>query len=214
MRYKNIFLDLDGTVVKSDPGITRGLTYMFNHLGIPVPEESELFKFIGPPVKYVLKEYGIHGEANDKAYALYREYYDKKGIYEMELYEGMAELLEELNKASAAVHMATAKRENQTEIALEHMKVRHYFKHVFCAEADKNILLKKDILKKALDVMGEFPDAPVMIGDRDVDIVGGKENGFDTIGVLFGYGSEKEIKGSRPTHIAADMANLRELLLG
>ena len=52
-----------------------------------------------------------------------------------------------------------------------------------------------------------------MIGDRKLDIQGGKMFNLDTIGVLYGYGSEKEITENQPTHIVKNVEELTELLL-
>ena len=52
-----------------------------------------------------------------------------------------------------------------------------------------------------------------MIGDRKFDIQGGKMFNLDTIGVLYGYGSEKEITENQPTHIVKNVEELTELLL-
>ncbi|MHB1907723.1 MAG: HAD hydrolase-like protein [Nitrososphaerales archaeon] len=41
----------------------------------------------------------------------------------------------------------------------------------------------------------------VMIGDQKYDITGAMEAGIDSVGVLYGYGSEAEITGSKPTFI-------------
>jgi phosphoglycolate phosphatase len=213
MRFKNIFLDLDGTISQSGTGIIRALNFMFNALSMEIPDEKELMLFIGPPVKYVLKEFGIVGETGEKAYAAFREYYEKTGIFEMDLYEGMEDMLVALKISGATVHVATGKREEMAEIALNHLKVRPYFKQIFGAEPQNNIYIKKDILKKAVETMGHLPEKSVMVGDRAIDIVGGRENGFATIGVLYGYGSEEEINASRPDFIVRDVAELKALLL-
>lgn len=213
MKYKNIFFDFDGTISRSGTGIIHSLQYMFNEMGIKAPEEKELYRFIGPPVRYLLKEYGIEGEENDRAYAVFREYYAKKGIYEMELYDGIKELLQCLSKAGAILHIATGKRGPQAQIALEYLNVGHYFKHVFGAEIEYNIIEKTDIIKKAIQTIGVFPEDPIMVGDRGMDVTGGRENGFATIGVLYGYGDEKEIRVSRPDHIAKNVAQLKQILL-
>ena len=53
----------------------------------------------------------------------------------------------------------------------------------------------------------------VMVGDRRFDIEGAAAAGIDSIGVLYGYGSREELEAARPTRIAADVPELRRLLL-
>ena len=53
----------------------------------------------------------------------------------------------------------------------------------------------------------------VMIGDKKPDIVGGRENGIDTIGVLYGYGNLEEIQDSEPIHIAKNPLEIADIIL-
>ncbi len=52
----------------------------------------------------------------------------------------------------------------------------------------------------------------VMIGDRKHDIEGAKDNDIDSIGVLFGYGSRKELEQAGANYIAESVEELRTLL--
>ena len=62
-------------------------------------------------------------------------------------------------------------------------------------------------------VLGHFPDIPkeniVMVGDRFHDINGAIENNIDSIGVLYGYGSQKELQQSGATHFMNSIEDLR-----
>ena len=49
--YKYIFFDLDGTLTDSKEGIMNCLRYALDKMGEPVPEESVLLNFIGPPLQ-------------------------------------------------------------------------------------------------------------------------------------------------------------------
>ena len=62
---------------------------------------------------------------------------------------------------------------------------------------------KSDIIHYALNNCN-IADKPlaIMIGDREHDIIGAKDNGLDSIGVLFGYGTYNELKNAEATFIA------------
>ena len=53
-----------------------------------------------------------------------------------------------------------------------------------------------------------------MVGDREHDIIGAKENGMDSIGVLFGYGSRKELEEAGAHFIGESVKELTKLLIG
>jgi len=62
---------------------------------------------------------------------------------------------------------------------------------------------------------GVSPDSAVMIGDRANDVNAAKANGLRAIGVLWGYGSERELIDAgadtlcRTPNELADLLNLR-----
>jgi phosphoglycolate phosphatase len=41
-----------------------------------------------------------------------------------------------------------------------------------------------------------------MVGDREHDVLGAKEVGIASLGVLYGYGDEEELRGAGADHIA------------
>ena len=47
-----------------------------------------------------------------------------------------------------------------------------------------------------------------MVGDRSYDVCGAKENGLDCAGVLYGYGSEAELKDAGADYIIKDIHGL------
>jgi len=52
-----------------------------------------------------------------------------------------------------------------------------------------------------------------MVGDRKHDIIGAKEVGVDSMGVLYRYGSLAVLQGSAPDCIVADVEELKNLFL-
>lgn len=76
MMYQYIFFDLDGTLTDSKEGILNCLRYAFEKLGDPVPPETELIKFIGPPLQDSFMGFcGYSREKAIRAVELFRERY-------------------------------------------------------------------------------------------------------------------------------------------
>ena len=67
---------------------------------------------------------------------------------------------------------------------------------------------KADIIRYALESCGIAKSSAVMIGDRKHDMIGAKENGLDSIGVLYGYGTYDELKNAGATMLAAEPADI------
>ena len=74
---------------------------------------------------------------------------------------------------------------------------------------------KADVVRKAL-ARGGVSDLSraVMVGDRRHDVAGAHEAGLACIGVLYGYGSRAEHEKAGAEYIAADLNELRGILLG
>ncbi len=59
---------------------------------------------------------------------------------------------------------------------------------------------------------GISPEQAWMVGDRMHDVLGARRNGVEAIGVLWGYGSEEELRAAAPRRIVATMAELCEAI--
>ena len=72
---------------------------------------------------------------------------------------------------------------------------------------------KGDVIAYAISLCDDFDkDKSIMIGDREHDILGAKENGLKSIGVLYGYGSEEELKKSGADCIVSTPADILKLI--
>ena len=67
-------------------------------------------------------------------------------------------------------------------------------------------------MKNAIEKGGLTSEGAVMIGDREHDIFGAQENGIDTIGVLYGYGSRDELEKAGAMYIAETVYDIFDLL--
>jgi len=56
-------------------------------------------------------------------------------------------------------------------------------------------------------------DRTVMVGDRKYDILGAKAVGIASIGVLYGFGSRKELEEAGADYIAATVEELYDIII-
>ena len=72
---------------------------------------------------------------------------------------------------------------------------------------------KAQVIERALSICGAQRSEVLMVGDRMHDIIGAKENGVDSAGVLYGYGDREELEGAGADMIFASVDELKAALL-
>lgn len=214
-QYKYLLFDLDGTITDSEIGITRCVEYALNYFGIQVSDLRELSPFIGPPLLDSFKDfYHFTDEQAIIATAKYRERYTDKGIFENELYPGIKELLAEAQQKDKTVILATSKPEIFARRILDYFGLSNYFFFIAGSGLDGSLHTKTDVINHILQSNNITElSSVVMIGDRKHDIIGAKNVGIDSIGVLYGFGDYKELSEAGANYIVEDITALRELLL-
>ena len=213
--FDTILFDLDGTLTDPGEGITNSVAYALRKYGIEVSDRSELYKFIGPPLKdSFMKYYGFDEDKAEEAIAYYREYFRDTGIFENRVYEGVEDMLRGLHANGKRIVLATSKPEEFAIRILEHFGLRKYFTVVAGASMDSSRSKKGDVIAYAISLCESFEKyTAVMVGDREHDIIGAKENGLKSIGVLYGYGDEKELKTAGADYIVSSPIEVLSLIL-
>lgn len=212
--YKTILFDLDGTITDPKEGITRSVQYALQKMNIAQTNLNELIPFIGPPLQVVFKEnYHFNEEQIQQAIHYYRERFKQQGMFENEVYEGMEELLKQLQNNGFQLAVATSKPTEFAEQILQHFHLSQYFDVIVGSHLDGRRIAKGEVIQAVCEFYGPQLGTAIMIGDREHDIIGAVENDMDSIGVLFGYGTEYELKTAGATYIVSTVQSLQRLLL-
>lgn len=212
MIIKNLFFDLDGTVVESSKGIINGFRYTFDKLNFPQLPDDILNTFIGPPLEDTFQVLAKGDSAwAKKATTIYRQYYGDKGMLEAEIYPGMLKTLSQLQKNDYKLYIATSKKEDIAIKMLESLGIDHYFKGIFGSTPQTPT--KTLVLQHALHTTQAATAHSVMIGDREYDIIGGQNNNVaKTIGVLWGFGGKAELENAGSDYIIQHPKEILEIV--
>lgn len=209
-----ILFDLDGTIIDPKIGITESVKYALDYFDIKVNNLSELYKFIGPPLKKsFMNYYGFNEKDAKKAVEKYRERFSKKGIYESVLYDGVIEILEYLKSKKKFICIATSKPLIFTKEILKYFNILKYFDFISASELNGSRSEKTEIIKYIIDENNiNQLEKMIMIGDRCYDIIGAKENNIESIGVLYGYGNIEELEKSNANYIIKNIKDIKKLI--
>lgn len=211
---KYILFDLDGTITDPKIGITKSVQYSLKSFGIHIKNADDLIPFIGPPLRDSYKKfYSFNDEEAENAVAKYRKYFSEKGIFENIPYNGIDILLKKLQTANKTLILATSKPTIYAKKILTHFNLIQYFNFISGSELDGSRSKKSELIKFALDNMNITDyETVVMVGDKEHDIIGAKEMGIDSIGVLYGYGDFSELTNAGATLIAESVESLMQYI--
>lgn len=214
-KYTYLFFDLDGTLTDSQRGITRCVQIALEHFGINVQNTNDLLKFVGPPLRSSFREfYDLTDEQAETAVTIYNRHYNSEGLFENQPYPGIAEMLKQLTDLGCRLNIATSKPAELADKILAHFGLRSYFDNVYGGKPTGICSTKAGVITHALQCESvENPKREaLMIGDRKHDILGAQIAGIDSVGVLWGYGSQTELEQAHTTYMIQAPEELVHLL--
>lgn len=214
--YDPILFDLDGTLTDSAPGITRCVQYALARLGIEEPDLDKLRPFIGPPLTDSFKRcYNFTDEQAARGRDYYRERFASVGLFENAVYPGVEAMLACLRQQGRTLVVATSKPTVYSVQILDHFGLAGYFAAVIGSNLDNTRVAKGEVIAAVLEEIDcRDRSRAVMVGDREHDVAGARENGLPVIAVSYGYGTPAELAAARPDFTVASVAALQELLCG
>lgn len=212
MDRQHLLFDLDGTLTDPMVGITRSVQNALKYYGIEEPELKALCPFIGPPLKEsFVKYYGFSETQAGEAVERFREYFAVTGLYENMEYPGIRDMLAQMKALGKRLYVATSKPELYARQILEHFQMAEYFEFIGGADMEEIRVRKGDVIRYVLQQCRITDlDQVVMIGDREHDIIGAKENGLYSVGVLYGYGSREELEAAGADRIVDTVEKLAQ----
>ena len=192
---------MDGTLTDPKVGITTCARYGLAKVGHPIADDMNIDWIIGPPLKASLAKIlnvAPEDDLAEQALLGYRERFSVTGLFENQVYEGVAQTLQALKNQGFQLFVATAKPTIYAKQILEHFHLAQYFKVIYGSELSGERTNKGDLIAYILQQEQLKPSECMMVGDREYDILGARRNGIETIAVTYGYGSIEELAQAQP----------------
>ncbi len=213
-QYKAVFFDWDGTIADTSPGIFNSVRYAIRAFDIPDRPDEELAYFIGPPLYDGFEHvFGVSPEMANTLTDTYRVYYRERGIYECTLYDGIRDLLFALRTRGVKTAIVSSKPQVFLETLTDYHDLRDCVDVILGPELTNHVSDKTALVRRALEETAVRPEEAAMVGDRKFDMAAAKTVGVTAVGILFGYGEEKELRESGADVICATSEDLTEYFL-
>ncbi len=211
--YDAVFFDFDGTIADTSKGIFASADYAARALGLPLPDEAGHRYFMGPPLTESFDViFGLKGEDGINAVKKYREYYTAGGMFELEFYPGIIELLNELISNGVKTAVTSSKPEMFVSQILEHYGIADRIDHIACPHGDNMPESKYSLITRAIEHFKIDKSRALMLGDRYLDMQGAVQAGIDGCGALWGYGTEEELLNAGARFIARNAGDVSSLV--
>lgn len=211
---KTLFFDLDGTLIDSAVGITRCVAYSLERMGHPGLPDAELRGWIGPALRVSYGQLFDSPADVERAVGLYRERFELEGWREHEIYDGIGDAVEAAHAAGRRLAVVTAKNEPHARKIVTTLPFGHRFEDIIGATPDGRISHKPELIAEALARLDLRAEHCTMIGDRHMDIDGATHHRMRSIGVLWGFGDEDELRTAGADALVRTPQALTALLAG
>ena len=213
-KFTHIIFDLDGTLTDNTQGIINSLKYSLDKMHIDDYPENLLDGFIGPPLQWGFSQlFGLNERDTKLAVEYFREYYGENGWRQNVPYNGVPEMIAELDQLGKKMYIATSKLEKYAVQIMEYFEMDKYILQLKGADYGGNKATKTQIISDLLSARQITPTKDiVMVGDTLFDIEGGKENGLSTVAVGYGFGKKVELRNANPDLFANDVEELFGIL--
>ena len=184
MRFPAVLFDFDGTLIDSRAMILSSFRHatrtvlareipdveLLAHVGGTSIHE-QMRRFDEARVEDLVRVYSDHNEA------LHRE---------LEAFEGVADLLEELSVEGRRLGIVTVKRRKSVDLAFAVLPIARYFDVVVTMETTERHKPHPEPVLYALERLGARPSDAAFVGDSPFDVAAGRAAGVFTVGVTWG----------------------------
>ncbi len=185
---RTVIFDLDGTLLDTSNGILESVRKTIDIMGFPALSNKELLSFIGPPLRQsFIQTYRCTEEDAQKATVIFRNYYQAGAVLHAELYEGITELCQMLDKHGVKMGVATNKPQRFADVLLKKFDLERYMMSI-CGADEKGALSKSDLIRLCMIKIGALNKETVLIGDTENDANGASQAGIQFLAVTYGFG--------------------------
>ena len=213
MRYDTYIFDLDGTLLNTINDLAASCNYALRSCGMPERTVDEVRRFVGNGVRLLMVRAIPGGDSNprfDEAYAIFRQHYLHHSLDTTKPYDGIEELIAELNAAGKHVAVVSNKFYAATQAL-----VRHFFGDTIkVAIGEREDIRKKpapDTVLEALRQLDMPAETAVYIGDSDVDIDTASNCGMPCISVLWGFRDRQFLIDHGATTLVSEPGEIAEI---
>ena len=184
---KAIIFDMDGTLVDSSITIVNAINHVRSNLRLDNMERELILEKVNDPhLNPAEFFYEVPAFTTDHE-QWFSSYYTDNHKQELQLYNGITELLKNLKENGYALAVATNAYRGSTLESLSHLKVLEYFDSIACYDDVPKGKPSPDMLKKNLEDLKVSTQECIFVGDSERDLLASEAINMDYLMVNWGF---------------------------
>ncbi len=214
---KLVIFDLDGTLLDTIEDLGDSVNQVLDKRGYPTHSYKDYCHFIGDgmekliqrslPDKHLRDEFVVNQVLED-----YRKAYSKNWNRKSRPYDGIMKCLADLKSLNISSAVLSNKPHHFTELCVESLIGNDHFAAIL---GQRDEVEKKPSPDGAIEICNKMkvdPSEVVFVGDTNVDILTGVAAGMTTIGVLWGFREEEELREAGAHYIVSNPDEILEVI--
>lgn len=211
---KAILFDMDGTVLNTLEDIKQSVNVALTQFGLPLKSDEEIKLAVGNGARNLIEKVVPKEYTNEKIEAVYKVYqahYDQHSSDHTGPYPYILELLTKLKSLNYKLGVVS----NKYEYLVKELNLTMFkgFFDVSIGEV-KGIPIKPapDMIEKALKELKINREETIYLGDTKTDMETAKNANIISVGVLWGFRGEEELRSHGAKYIIKNPLDLFTIL--
>lgn len=189
MKYNTIIFDLDGTLLNTLDDLRDSLNITLNNDGYEPKTLEEVKRFVGNGVRKLVQRAlpsDSTDEEIDRCLSYFKAHYDKNMRNKTRPYDGIIELLLDLNRYDFKLAIVS----NKFDAAVKKLAKEYFGDFIHVAIGESASVKSKpapDSVFAAIKELGSDINKTIFVGDSETDVRTAKNAGIPCVGVTWGF---------------------------
>ena len=208
-KFKGIIFDVDGTLTFTNQLIFDSFNHITKkYLGRSYTDD-EIIALFGPTEDVILREMckEEYESARKDYYAYYKNNHDIA-----RLYDGIKELIVDINNSGILLSIFTGKGRTSALITLDELGLTNYFDMIVSGDDVENHKPSPEGIIMFLSKHNFDPKEVLMIGDAPSDIIAANECGVEIASVVWDSYAEDEVRKLNSNNLFHSVDELRNFI--
>lgn len=173
-----VVFDFDGTLVNSLPLVLASIAHALEPFG-KLPTTEIFARLGGPPERFLPL---LLNDPKHVPEALARmDAYHHANHHLVEIFDGAGKMLDALRASGVRTAIWTGRDRESMEMLLRRLRLEGHFAVVMCGDDLPTHKPDPQGLREVMRRLDVTPSETIFVGDADVDVLGGRACGVDTI---------------------------------